>query len=206
MICEWCGTDGPTVQHHYPIQKQYGGLEIVNICPNCHHRAHATTLIDATQTTTQQEYEDLIEAGANVNAVEVQGESVLFYAIRSKNLELVELLLQNGAKASGASRKTGRTPLAESVAKSTLVIVRRIADEKAGDDFVDRDGNNLLHLAVDADVTSALLKAGVDPDVAELRRHKEEGPVEKNLRRLLQDRLDELGLFIKLFRYLFSPS
>ncbi len=40
-ICEWCGCKTIALQeHHYPIQKKDGGIEIVKICPNCHYEFH----------------------------------------------------------------------------------------------------------------------------------------------------------------------
>ena len=39
--CEWCGTKTIAIQqHHYPIPRNKGGAETVNICPNCHCEFH----------------------------------------------------------------------------------------------------------------------------------------------------------------------
>ena len=39
--CEWCGINTMVLhKHHYPIPKKLGGIDIVNICPNCHHEFH----------------------------------------------------------------------------------------------------------------------------------------------------------------------
>ena len=39
--CEWCGIKTTILhKHHYPIQKKDGGINVVNICPNCHHEFH----------------------------------------------------------------------------------------------------------------------------------------------------------------------
>ena len=40
--CAWCR--GKTLilhAHHYPVQKQHGGAETVDICPNCHTEFHS---------------------------------------------------------------------------------------------------------------------------------------------------------------------
>ena len=40
-ICEWCGKESYILhRHHYPIPRNKGGTEIVNICPNCHYTFH----------------------------------------------------------------------------------------------------------------------------------------------------------------------
>ena len=51
----------------------------------------------------------LIDLGANVNALDVNGKSVLTYAINSNNDQLIELLLVNGADASIKDNE-GKTP------------------------------------------------------------------------------------------------
>ena len=40
-ICEWCGEKVAVVdEHHYPIPKSKGGIDVVRICPNCHYTFH----------------------------------------------------------------------------------------------------------------------------------------------------------------------
>jgi hypothetical protein len=39
--CEWCNELTSTIEeHHYPIPKRNGGIEVVKICPNCHSNFH----------------------------------------------------------------------------------------------------------------------------------------------------------------------
>ncbi|MBY9013617.1 MAG: hypothetical protein KGD70_14680 [Candidatus Lokiarchaeota archaeon] len=39
--CDWCSCKTTTLhKHHYPIQKKDGGIQLVNICPNCHYEFH----------------------------------------------------------------------------------------------------------------------------------------------------------------------
>lgn len=39
--CDWCECNTFIIhEHHYPIEKQYGGKEIVRICPTCHQEFH----------------------------------------------------------------------------------------------------------------------------------------------------------------------
>lgn len=45
-VCEWCKSKAITLEgHHYPISKSDGGVEIVNICPNCHSAFHHSILV-----------------------------------------------------------------------------------------------------------------------------------------------------------------
>jgi len=40
--CDWCDEKCYILhQHHYPIAKNKGWKEIVNICPNCHYTFHS---------------------------------------------------------------------------------------------------------------------------------------------------------------------
>ena len=40
--CEWCGgTTAVLHSHHFPIRKEHGGVDTVDICPNCHAEYHA---------------------------------------------------------------------------------------------------------------------------------------------------------------------
>jgi CRISPR/Cas system-associated protein Cas10 (large subunit of type III CRISPR-Cas system) len=50
-LCSWCGVKTIIlVDHHFPIQKQFGGEETVEICPNCHQEYHIlTTLLEGDQ-------------------------------------------------------------------------------------------------------------------------------------------------------------
>ena len=40
-ICEWCNKKTLIIhEHHYPIEKNKGGKEVVKICPTCHFEYH----------------------------------------------------------------------------------------------------------------------------------------------------------------------
>jgi hypothetical protein len=39
--CQFCGVDDVYLHaHHYPIRRASGGLDTINICPNCHTKFH----------------------------------------------------------------------------------------------------------------------------------------------------------------------
>lgn len=41
QVCEWCKCKTPVLhRHHYPVLKSKGGIETVDICPNCHAEFH----------------------------------------------------------------------------------------------------------------------------------------------------------------------
>ena len=41
-VCEWCKVSTITTHsHHFPIERQFGGKETVNICANCHQEYHS---------------------------------------------------------------------------------------------------------------------------------------------------------------------
>ena len=40
-VCEWCGRESYVLQqHHFPIPASQGGINTVDICPNCHYTFH----------------------------------------------------------------------------------------------------------------------------------------------------------------------
>lgn len=40
--CEWCSIKTTALhRHHYPLRQSEGGIDIVNICPNCHQEFHS---------------------------------------------------------------------------------------------------------------------------------------------------------------------
>lgn len=42
LKCDWCGKKSYILhKHHYPIPKNKGGQDVVNICPNCHCTYHS---------------------------------------------------------------------------------------------------------------------------------------------------------------------
>ena len=61
MICEWCGSEGPIIGHHYPVRQSEGGKETVNICHGCHEKCHYTHLVvDANEAETQEEVDKIV--------------------------------------------------------------------------------------------------------------------------------------------------
>lgn len=40
--CEWCNIETFMIhKHHFPVARSMGGVDIVNICPNCHYSFHS---------------------------------------------------------------------------------------------------------------------------------------------------------------------
>lgn len=68
----------------------------------------------------------LVDNGANVNAKDLQGQTVLHKAIHGGNLQIINYLLVKGAQrdVNSATQEKGRTPLAEALRSSQDAIIR----------------------------------------------------------------------------------
>jgi hypothetical protein len=56
--CNWCGRHGVMFNHHWPIAKQFGGKETVEICGSCHAAAHAGVLVDGRDAIDEEDLKD----------------------------------------------------------------------------------------------------------------------------------------------------
>jgi uncharacterized protein len=109
----------------------------------------------------------LIEAGANVNAADASGQTPLMLAARQNQIELLELLLNSGAKRSlNAKDKDGRSAFIYAAGgwrDSTLAIVKVLMANGATVTEVDEAGETPLMLAAKGgsnETIQILLKAG----------------------------------------------
>jgi len=88
----------------------------------------------------------LIKEGADVNAVAPNGETILLYATRHEDPDILELLIDNGADVNGAGEH-GLTPLHQAVIGSVEVV--RMLLKKGADPSVRSDsGHTPLHVAI----------------------------------------------------------
>jgi ankyrin repeat protein len=67
----------------------------------------------------------LLRQKADVNAQQIDGTSALHWAVESNDLELVDLLVRNGAKP-GAANKAGATPLLLATENGNAVMIERL--------------------------------------------------------------------------------
>eukprot|EP01102_Stenamoeba_stenopodia_P014862 TRINITY_DN4999_c0_g1_i1.p1 TRINITY_DN4999_c0_g1~~TRINITY_DN4999_c0_g1_i1.p1 ORF type:complete len:213 (-),score=27.43 TRINITY_DN4999_c0_g1_i1:77-715(-) len=82
---------------------------------------------------------ELIESGAEVNAVDMWGMTPLHSAVDENRLDVVKLLLDNGARI-GIRLKDGRTPLHLAVSKGNIAMILELL-KRGADKFV-TDINN----------------------------------------------------------------
>ncbi len=89
----------------------------------------------------------LIEAGADVNARSKFGSTVLIYAVKSRNNQLVDILLRSGAEINATEESSGRTALAWAVATKAIETVKKLIEAGADLETIDKWGNTPLMIA-----------------------------------------------------------
>src|SRR4029079_8670696 len=139
--------------------------------PNTTYEADVTALMEAVKWSHRNLVELLIQKGADLNAVNVYGETALIVAIRNgANPDLVTLLLEKGANPNGAVRNGNLTPLLLAVESPDIVE----ALLKKGADVTQRDtdrGETALSVhaqACDLRCVKLLLSYGADPNSANI--------------------------------------
>lgn len=116
----------------------------------------------------------MIERGANVNAIALDGQTPLTLAIRNQRREMAHLLIARGAQADGQAQH-GATPLqvateAEDVGTMRLLLDKGANPNKSTWTDTDRAGRSPLTTAVLANsvpMVELLLKHGADPNLAD---------------------------------------
>ncbi len=103
----------------------------------------------------------LIDAGANIDAVEGSGAWILKTAAEDGNTDFVRGLLRLGARVDKQS--TGETALHRAAAGDHLQVMRLLLDAGADPNACDVDGWTPLHNAWSVEGAQLLLNAGADP-------------------------------------------
>ncbi|XP_055594156.1 putative ankyrin repeat protein RF_0381 [Uranotaenia lowii] len=88
--------------------------------------------------------------------VPVNGESLLYQAVRTENLDMIELLLDFGAEVNLGVPGNGQTPVQLAVYNKNLKIVRYLMDHGADLNVVNCIGMNAGHYAVDSNDVNML--------------------------------------------------
>ncbi|MDE0166732.1 MAG: ankyrin repeat domain-containing protein [Bryobacterales bacterium] len=114
--------------------------------------------------------ERLIEAGADPNARDSNGDTPLHLALsdltnEKSQLPVINRLLEGGADPDLADRQLGRTPLNLAAVYGKLETADRLLEAGAHTHCPDKDGYSALHVAsrCSAALTERLLKAGASP-------------------------------------------
>ncbi len=115
-----------------------------------------------------EEVTTLIANGVDVNGTDknYQGITALFVAVERGNIEIVEMLLNAGAKIN-VRAEDKRTPLLALDYSSTPELVRLLVRHGADLSAVDDSGNNVLHIAAENDnleIIEILINEGVKID------------------------------------------
>ena len=116
----------------------------------------------------------LVKHGSNVNKeflgyddVSQKGYTSIFYAVQSSNLELVLLLIENGADINHQA-EDGMTPLMRACETSNYKVVKLLIDKGADVNAIDREGKTVLYHACNPDyyaiysIIKGLLAQGAD--------------------------------------------
>ncbi len=100
----------------------------------------------------------LIEAGANFNIMDVDGTSPLQWAIKKNHQPIVDLLLENGAKATTRGSNRDRQLVMEFIKGKDQKKMRRLLEDGANANMIVDDDETLLIKAItDNDLDSLLL-------------------------------------------------
>jgi ankyrin repeat protein len=106
---------------------------------------------------------------AKINAPETDGATALHWAVRVDNLEIIRLLVRNGANVKAANRY-GVTPLSLAAESGDAAVIELLLSEGADANEALPEGETVLMTAARAGHTDAvkiLLKAGAKPDARE---------------------------------------
>lgn len=103
----------------------------------------------------------LIENGANINAVDIEGWSALSYAVNNGDIEIAKLLLENKAKIKDELLIAIKSPIVE----SRINMMKLLIDNKADINYTDENGFNPLNIAIesgDMELTKFLITNGAN--------------------------------------------
>jgi len=116
----------------------------------------------------------LLEAGANIHQKDNNGNSVLMWAVSSKDFpKTVKLLLKNGARID-EKRNDGLTPLMWAAKLGLIKSVKVLLAKGANPNLLDNQGKSAFAWAIDGDhpeIAHMLLKSGAPNSDANVLRH-----------------------------------
>ncbi len=86
--------------------------------------------------------------GANVNAVDANGQTPLWFVVKKGNRELIDLFLNKGADVNAVDARTGKTMLHEAALRGHSDVVETLLARGAHKDAKDKDGYTALSYAL----------------------------------------------------------
>lgn len=92
---------------------------------------------------------EAIRLGVDINAISAEGNTALCFASYWGQLDVVKMLLENGADLEMRSEQTGLTPLLEAAHFGQFKIVKFLTESGADLNAKDRNGKTALMIAVD---------------------------------------------------------
>ena len=121
-----------------------------------------TPLIHASEAGRVNIVKFLIEAGANINAVDIDGETALFKSCGKPNHEVTNILIDAGANVNSENSR-GETPLFRASLIDNVEIVQKLIEKGAHLDLTTKYGQSPLHIASqkgNKDTVAILVKEG----------------------------------------------
>jgi ankyrin repeat protein len=107
----------------------------------------------------------LLEKGANIGATDIEGQTLLPWAIRTRHDAILELLLEKGVNIEGNA--TGQTALLQAVGTDNWPIVKLLLEKGANTEAKDGNNQTPLLLAVlrrNTAIVEALLEKGANTE------------------------------------------
>jgi ankyrin repeat protein len=115
----------------------------------------------------------LLDEGAQVQAINEDGQTLLHMAATRGNVNLVDLLVERGADVD-LPDASGQPPLLLAVRANSLGAAKRLLETGADPDATDSEGRTAVHAAVEVCeglVVRELIMLACDPDLADNRSH-----------------------------------
>lgn len=109
-----------------------------------------------------------IDAGININCRTEDGTPMLNVAIRSEQNRMVDWILSQNVDIDAVSNDRGYSAVMDAVWKNNFDITKILVERGANLNFIGRDGQSVLVLAVGAgklNICQLLAESGADPDI-----------------------------------------
>ncbi|XP_067653211.1 serine/threonine-protein phosphatase 6 regulatory ankyrin repeat subunit B-like [Haliotis asinina] len=122
-------------------------LKLHTLDINCRGDKGKTPLLVSAEYSTYGVFKLLLKGGANLSAVDNDGNSILHFASMGENEEIVKHILKLHVVDINCRGSKGMTPLLLAARQSTFGVFELLLDSGADPSVVNSDGDNVLHLA-----------------------------------------------------------